>query len=355
MGKVTKRSIAEPQVSSLGRFKSSRGVVSTPKPRKSGYVEVKINSKHHLIHRLIAIAFDLPKRDDQDTVNHKDKNPSNNRLENLEWANQSEQVDHSYATNEERGSNAPKRSKPVEGRELGTEAWVPYASSAEAARKLGLRPGNINHCCNGKIKKTGNYEFRYGEANEVAVLEGEEWKPYESAWVSSLGRFKSSRGVVSTPKPRKSGYVEVKINSKHHLIHRLIAIAFDLPKRDDQDTVNHKDKNPSNNRLENLEWANQSEQVDHSYATNEERGSNAPKRSKPVEGRELGTEAWVPYASSSEAARKLGLNQGSISACCSGKQKKTGNYEFRYGQANEVAVLEDEIWKKVDMTNLHNE
>ena len=39
--------------------------------------------------------------------------------------------------------------------------------------------------------------------------------------------------------------------------------------------------------------------------------------------------------------------------CCNGKQKKTGNYEFRYGEANEVAVLKGEEWKKVDMTNLH--
>ena len=176
MVKVTKRSITEPQVSSLGRFKSSRGVVSTPKPQKDGYVRVGIKGKLHQIHRLIAIAFDLPKRDDQDTVNHKDKNPSNNRLENLEWANQSEQVKHSHATNEERGSSAPKLSKPVEGRELGTEAWVPYASGAEAARELGLKQGNISDCCNGKIKKTSNYEFRFGEANEVAVLEGEEWR-----------------------------------------------------------------------------------------------------------------------------------------------------------------------------------
>ena len=179
-------------------------------------------------------------------------------------------------------------------------------------------------------------------------------KTITKAQVSSLGRFKSSFGVVSTPKPMKDGYVVVGINGKTHQIHRLIAIAFDLPKRDDQDTVNHKDKNPSNNRLENLEWANQSEQVDHSYATNEERGSNAPKLSKPVEGRELGTEAWVPYASSAEAARKLGLDSGSICACCRGKIKKTGNYEFRYGEANEVAVLVGEIWKKVDMANLHN-
>jgi hypothetical protein len=181
----------------------------------------------------------------------------------------------------------------------------------------------------------------------VAVLPGEVWKPYESAWASSLGRFKSSKGVVSTPKPRKDGYIRVRINGKSHLIHVLMAIAFGLPKRDDQDTVDHIDNDPSNNRLENLRWANRSEQINHSYATNENRASNAPKQSKPVEGRVLGAEEWVPYASSNEAARELGLDPGSISACCRGKQKKTGGYEFRYGEANEVAVLEGEVWMNV--------
>ena len=150
-------------------------MVSTPKPTKSGYVDVKVNGKSRRIHVLMAIAFALPKLDDQDTVDHIDGNPSNNRLENLRWANQSEQIQHSYATNENRGSNAPKRSKPVEASVLGAEEWVPYASSNEAARSLKLDPGNVRACCRGTQKQTGGYEFRWGVPNEAAVLEGEEW------------------------------------------------------------------------------------------------------------------------------------------------------------------------------------
>ena len=171
----TTKATTKPQVSSLGRFKSSFGVVSTPKPMKSGYVRVTCNHKHHLIHVLMAEAFGLPKRDDQDTVDHMDNDPSSNRLENLRWASRSEQVKHSYATNETRGSSAQRTSKPVEARKLGAEEWVPYASSHEAARELGLKQGNISACCRGKQKQTGGYEFRYGEANEVAVLPGEVW------------------------------------------------------------------------------------------------------------------------------------------------------------------------------------
>jgi hypothetical protein len=142
MVKATKAT--KPQVSSLGRFKSSRGVVFTPKPQKNGYVSVFCNGKNHRIHVLMALAFGLPKRDDQDTVDHIDNDPSNNRLENLRWASRSEQTQHSYATNKNRGSSATRTSKPVEGRVLGAEEWVPYVSSNEAARGLGLKSGHIS-------------------------------------------------------------------------------------------------------------------------------------------------------------------------------------------------------------------
>ena len=61
------------------------------------------------------VGVELPKRDDQTTVNHKDNDPTNNRLENLHWATQKEQI-HSYDTNLTRESSAMRRSKPIEGR-----------------------------------------------------------------------------------------------------------------------------------------------------------------------------------------------------------------------------------------------
>jgi hypothetical protein len=139
-------------------------------------VEIMIDGKVHQLHRVMAVAFGLPRRDDQDTVDHIDNDPSNNRLDNLRWASRSEQIRHSYATNEARGSNAPKRSKPVLGRPLGTHEWTQYASIMEAARVLGLNPGSISACCGGRIKRTGEYEFKWAEANEEAVLPGEVWR-----------------------------------------------------------------------------------------------------------------------------------------------------------------------------------
>ena len=339
------------QVSSLGRFRSTFGVVSTPLPSRSGYVSVRVNHKTLLIHRLIAIAFDLPREIGQSTVDHADGNPSNNALSNLRWASREEQVMNSYKTNTKRKSHASKTSKPVRGRRLGTAEWNEYPSFSEAARALGLNQGNISACCARKQSQTGGFEFEFSTPSEPDVLNGEEWRNVEGthAEVSSLGRFRSTRGVVTTPSPQSSGYVEVAIDGKGHKIHRLIAIAFDLPREIGQLTVDHSDGNPSNNKISNLRWASQKEQVRHSYKTNADRKSSASKRSKPVRARRQGTLEWNNYPSASEAARALGLKSVRVSACCTHKQTHAGGFEFEFSTPSEPDVLEGEEWRDVVM------
>ena len=175
------------------------------------------------------------------------------------------------------------------------------------------------------------------------------WKPYENAKVSSLGRFKDTKGVVKTPRPNKKGYCQVMINRKLHYIHVLIAKAFNLPRREGQNEVNHKDGNPSNNRLDNLEWATPGENIRHSYATNEHRRSNADQTSEPVEGRRLGADEWVWYPSGTAAAEALGVDQSSISKCCRKTLKQTGGYEFRkVEEAEGVEEVEEEEAEEVN-------
>jgi hypothetical protein len=64
-----------------------------------GYCVVKFSinafKKNHLVHRLVATAF-IPNPENKPTINHKDCNPLNNRIENLEWATQSENIRHSW-------------------------------------------------------------------------------------------------------------------------------------------------------------------------------------------------------------------------------------------------------------------
>ena len=55
---------------------------------KRGYFQVSLSKNHKRyyfnVHRLVAIAF-LPNPDNLPQVNHKDENPLNNILSNLEW------------------------------------------------------------------------------------------------------------------------------------------------------------------------------------------------------------------------------------------------------------------------------
>ena len=164
------------RVSSIGRFRSTRGVISTPSPKASGYVTVKIEGKSYRLHRLIAVAFSLPHEAGQTTVDHIDNNPSNNFLSNLRWATPRQQTQHSYATNFHRKSNAGKCSKAVSGRSVGNTEWTDYSSMSEAARKLGLRNGHVSACCARKMTQTGGYEFKFATQAEPTLLVGEEWR-----------------------------------------------------------------------------------------------------------------------------------------------------------------------------------
>lgn len=67
----------------------------------SGYENIKLckNNKtyHFLIHRLVAEAF-IPKVQNKEEVNHKDNDPTNNSIHNLEWCDRKENLLQSYKT-----------------------------------------------------------------------------------------------------------------------------------------------------------------------------------------------------------------------------------------------------------------
>ena len=107
------------------------------------------------------------------------------------------------------------------------------------------------------------------------------WKPiegYEGLYeissygrVKSLERYRSNNGGIQLLKERimnpldYNGYKNVLLwkngSKKKEYVHRLVAKAF-LPNPDNLKEVNHKDENPSNNMVENLEWC------DHRYNMN---------------------------------------------------------------------------------------
>lgn len=58
--------------------------------QNTGYMAISFKGKHYNVHRLIAEAF-LPNPENKPTVDHINRDRSDNRLENLRWATQLEQ------------------------------------------------------------------------------------------------------------------------------------------------------------------------------------------------------------------------------------------------------------------------
>ena len=169
-------------------------------------------------------------------------------------------------------------------------------------------------------------------------MEKELWKPikgYEGLYeVSNLGNVRSLNynhtGKMQLLKqvPNKKGYLRVtlsppKINKQ---VHRLVAEAF-LSNPDNLPCINHKDCNPANNNVNNIEYCTvaYNNRYDNAYQ------KRAKPQEKPVKQMDLNGNIIKIWSSASEAGRsKKEFNQSNISACCLGKRKTTGGYQWSY-------------------------
>ena len=130
------------------------------------YVNLYLNGKPKSIktHRLVAMAF-LPNPENKPQVNHKDENPLNNCVENLEWCTASYNAN--YGTRNERMvqnrrsyklGNAPK-AKPVFCVELNKT----FDCAKRAEQELGIWGTSIIKVCKGKAKTTGGFHWKYAD------------------------------------------------------------------------------------------------------------------------------------------------------------------------------------------------
>lgn len=173
------------QVSSTGRVRSlDRIAVVSYGNRKSsntrykgkilcqsetnGYAQVVLHKNSigetRRVNRLVAEAF-IPNPQNLPIVNHKDENPKNNNIDNLEWC------DHKYNANY--GNCSKKRSishinkmynrKPVVC--INTNEY--FESSCDAERKTGIKSRSIRTACCNPNKTSGGYKWRYATEDEI--------------------------------------------------------------------------------------------------------------------------------------------------------------------------------------------
>ncbi|MDP4117688.1 MAG: NUMOD4 domain-containing protein [Bacillota bacterium] len=181
------------QVSNYGRLRSlemevlcrngKRRIVngSTLKERinhKSGYVQYLLCMDgckiYKYAHRLVAETF-LANPENKPTINHKDENKRNNRIENLEWATYSE--NNTYNDGIKRRlihtdikkrtekidykAKAEKQKKPIIQFDLCGNKIKKWDGAIDAARILKIDKGALRQCLYGKTKTSGGYIWRF--------------------------------------------------------------------------------------------------------------------------------------------------------------------------------------------------
>ena len=202
-------------VSNLGRVKNNKTehIMKTQKSEAYERVGLKcIDGKSHTkrVHRLVLEAFCPIEGMNKLVVNHKDADHFNNKLENLEWTTQSENV---------------------------RRTW-------ERGRK------HINDKLDYYIFDTNKKEF---------------WKPvygYENYEISNLGRVRTELKQILKP-DNINHYLYVRLNGHKVSIHRLMMKTFQPIDNAEEMQVNHIDGNKHNNQLDNLEWCTNSENILH--------------------------------------------------------------------------------------------
>ena len=135
----------------------------------------------------------------------------------------------------------------------------------------------------------------------------EEWKDihdYDGFYqISNFGRVKTTGGWCGSVKRKESirsitftkdGYAKIRLNhkgkDKTYRVHRLVAEHF-IPNPENKSTVNHIDGDKTNNHVDNLEWADRSEQMIHAYKmglkTSRVGSDNSNAKLTPEEIREI--------------------------------------------------------------------
>ena len=173
----------------------------------------------------------------------------------------------------------------------------------------------------------------------------EKWKDiegFDNYRISNLGRVQSCKKIIGCD-DKVIGFTDVKLlkpwddgrgyrkvslfNNKKRKdirVHILVAKAF-IPNPNNYPIINHKDENPSNNRVDNLEWC--TNKYNSNYGTGKTRCANSHK--KPIVSIDIkGNKTY--YDSAKDAAIILKTNATSITAAARGKQQTSCGLRWEY-------------------------
>jgi len=303
-----------------------------PQEMRSGYMSLCLLSDNNKqtslrVHRLIATTW-LDNPENKPTVNHKNKNRSDNNLDNLERSSHKEQTNHRDTNRHKKINHArgiwkcdKTTGNPITFYKTIKEAGIDINNDENSFK-------NISLCANGKTDTAYGYKWKFPENN---IIEGEEWKLItciennKTYYVSNNGRIKNRNRILNM-KPHHSGYVLCQIKDKQHSIHILVATMFILKLDPTKNIVNHIDGNRCNNVVINLEWVTQNENANHAII------SGLRKNVLKVIYYDNDLNIISIYNSCKEAGLALNVNITSVNKCCKKQLKSCGKEKllFKY-------------------------
>jgi len=325
------------EVSSFGHIRNMKTGRILKSYNSGGYYCVglsKKKTKSYNIHRLVAQAFIL-NPENKLQVNHKDKNSLNNNINNLEWSTNQENCIH-----RSKGVKQKTNQNLVINRiDKNTDEILEKYNSINDASKWIITQNISNNfttircsisCCVRGIYKS-SYGFKWKLVEQVN-LDNEEWKEINienentnGYYISSLGRFKNSKGVIMCNyKPHHSGYIYLRVNKKKYALHRLVALMY-IKNLENKPFVNHIDGNKINNKVENLEWVTCSENNIHNYKAGLIKGHTRKIIQYDLEMKEI-----KQFDKIKDASLELNISLSCIKDVLKRKQKSTKGFIFKY-------------------------
>lgn len=245
------------KISNLGNLWSTKSKKYLSQKICNGYYMANINNKGFLIHRLVAEVFIPYNKNIKDlVVNHINSDKLDNRVENLEWVTQKENVNLSKKT-------TSHVRKVIQKNKDTKQVIAIHDTVTKAGESIGLSRYAISKACLKVNQTAGGFIWDYEDETHnheenVNIDKGKKITDYEHYIVYDDGRiYNTMRKSFLKPVINGNNHAYVTLcknkEKKNMYIHRVVAQHYlDIDELKDY-IITHSDKNTLNNNANNLE------------------------------------------------------------------------------------------------------